>query len=134
MKPQKLFIIDGVGAILSAFLLGVVLTKFERIFGIPSETLYFLAVLPLFFALYDWYCYQSKNQNIGLLLIGIAALNVLYCLISIGLIIHHFETTTVFGWIYILIETIVVLILATIEFKVATKIKKANTQQGIKTH
>lgn len=131
LNPQKLFLIDGVGAILSAFLVGVVLTKFERIFGIPPETLYFLAVIPLFFALYDLYGYQSKNQKIGLLLKGIATLNLIYCLISIGLIIHHFDTITVLGWIYILIEIIIVLILAIIEFKVGIKINKASTQNVV---
>ena len=51
--PKKLFLIDGLGAILSAFLLGYVLVKLERVFGIPSKTLYFLATLPMFFVIYD---------------------------------------------------------------------------------
>ena len=33
LNPKKLFLIDAYGAILSAFLFGVVLVKFEEIFG-----------------------------------------------------------------------------------------------------
>lgn len=123
LNPQKLFLIDGLGAILSAFLLGVVLIRFEQVFGIPSKTLYFLAIIPIFFAIYDLYCYRKKHQKVGLLLKGIAILNLIYCLISVALINHHLNTITIFGCIYFLIEIIIVLILMSIEFKVAKKIK-----------
>lgn len=123
LNPQKLFLIDGLGAILSAFLLGVVLTRFEQVFGIPSKTLYFLAIIPIFFAIYDLYSYQKKHQKVGLLLKGIAILNLIYCLISVALIGLHLNTITIFGCIYFLIEIVIVLILMSIEFKVAKKMK-----------
>lgn len=47
-NPKKLFQIDGLGAILSAILLGIILVRFERFFGIPVSTLYFLASLLYF--------------------------------------------------------------------------------------
>lgn len=122
--------IDGFGAILSAFLLGVVLVKFEEIFGIPSSVLYFLAIIPVFFVIYDVYCYQ-KYLKIGLLLKGIAILNLIYCLTSIALIIYHFSTITILGWIYILFEIVIVLTLATIEFKVGRKINKGSTRYRV---
>lgn len=58
--PKKLFLIDGLGAILSVFLLGFVLVKLERVVGIPSKTLYFLATMPVFFAIYDLYSIKKK--------------------------------------------------------------------------
>ena len=48
-KPKRLFIIDGIGAITSAFMLGIILVKLENIFGIPSSTLYLLAAFPMLF-------------------------------------------------------------------------------------
>ena len=102
LNPKKLFLIDGFGAILSAFLLGVVLVKFEEIFGIPTSVLYFLATIPIFFVIYDVFCYQ-KHLKIGLLLKGIAVLNILYCCISIGLISCHFSSITILGWTYIIV-------------------------------
>ena len=56
-NPKKLFLLDGLGAILSAILLGVVLVNQQALFGIPKPTLYFLASLPCLFAVYDFYCY-----------------------------------------------------------------------------
>ena len=123
LNPKKLFLIDGFGAILSAFLLGVVLVKFEEIFGIPTSVLYFLATIPIFFVIYDVFCYQ-KHLKIGLLLKGIAVLNILYCCISIGLISCHFSSITILGWTYIIVEIILVSFLAMIEFRVGRKIIK----------
>jgi len=126
LNPKKLFLIDGLGAILSAFLLGVVLVKFETIFGIPSSTLYLLATIPIFFATYDFYCYKKRHQKTGLSLKGIALLNLLYCCVSLGLVFYHFDTITNLGWVYILIEITIVLLLAVIEFRVGRKIIKAS--------
>lgn len=39
INPKKLFQIDAFGATLSAVLLGIVLVKLERFFGIPKQTL-----------------------------------------------------------------------------------------------
>ena len=122
LNPKKLFFIDGLGAILSAFLLGVVLIKFEMFFGIPSSTLYLLATMPIFFAVYDFYCYRVKHQKTGLLLMGIAAFNLIYCCLSLGLVFYHFETMTYLGWIYIIIEIIIIAFLSMIEFRVGRKI------------
>ena len=122
MNPRKLFLIDGSGAILSAFLLGVVLVELERIFGIPRKALYFLALLPCLFAIYDFYCYQRKSRDVGAFLKGIAFMNITYCLLSTGLAIFHYQKVTYFGWIYIVLEIIIVTTLAIIELKTATKL------------
>ena len=37
-NPKKLFFIDGCGAILSAFLLGIVLVRFEKYIGMPIKS------------------------------------------------------------------------------------------------
>jgi hypothetical protein len=118
--PRKLFLIDGLGAMVSAFLLGVVLVKLEAVFGIPRSTLYVLALLPCFFAIYDVYFYQKKEEDIGHFLKGIAIMNISYCLLSIGLAIYHYQSITYFGWSYILVEIFIVLALARLELRVST--------------
>ena len=121
-NPKKLFLIDGLGAILSAFLLGVVLVKAEIYFGIPSSTLYVLATIPILFAIYDLYCYRKDRSELGYSLKGIAILNLLYCFLSIGFACYHFKTLTIFGWFYVLIEILTVFTLAYIEYNTATKL------------
>jgi len=121
-QAHKLFLLDGLGALLSAFLIGVVLVKFNSLFGIPISALYFLALLPCLFAMYDFYCYQKKNINTGLSLKIIAVVNVLYCCLSLGLAFYHREEITVLGWGYIIVEIVIVLVLAKLEFEVGERL------------
>ena len=120
-NPRKLFQIDGFGAILSAFTLGIVLVKLERVFGIPISALYFLASLPCLFAVYDFYCYFKIDKNLGMFLKAIAITNLIYCCLSIGLAIYHRETITNLGWVYILTEILIVFTLAIIEIRLAKR-------------
>lgn len=123
-NPKTLFLIDGSGAILSAFLLGVVLVKFESIFGIPVPSLYFLAILPGAFAIYDLSCYTVVKDNIGLFLKAIAYMNIFYGCISFGLALYHVNKLTYLGWTYILLEILIVMVLANLELKIANLILK----------
>lgn len=119
--PKKLFLLDGSGALLSAFLLGFVLVEFEDVFGIPRKTLYFLAVLPCVFVVYDFFSYFAKPQKTSLLLKGIALINITYCSLSICLGIYHFKQITIFGWCYISIEVLIILTIAFFEWNVGKK-------------
>ena len=119
INPKRLFIVDGLGALLSAFLLGVVLVKFEHLFGIPTKTLYYLAILSIFLVIFDFFCYRNIKENSDQYLKRIAIMNLVYCFLSIGVAIYHFEIITQFGWIYILQEILIVVILAFIELKTA---------------
>ncbi|GGG18166.1 hypothetical protein GCM10011344_18490 [Dokdonia pacifica] len=123
-SPRRLFLIDGLGAILSAFMLGIVLVQFESAFGIPSATLYVLAIFPVFFAIFDFYCFQKKNANLSKLLKIIAILNLLYCCMSIGCAMYHIDTVTILGWVYICVEVLLIVILSLFELKVAIKNNK----------
>jgi hypothetical protein len=120
-NPRQLFLIDGLGALLSTFLLGVVLVQFEDFFGIPTNVLYFLAFLPCLFAIYDFYCYQKVPDNIDFYIKIIAVANLLYCLLSMGLALYHFQKITIYGWIYILLEILILILLITIQFKIVGK-------------
>jgi hypothetical protein len=117
--PKMLFVIDGVGAMLSAVLISVVLVRFESIFGIPASTLYVLAAIPVGFAIYDMLCYQLDLPNQVKYLKGIGILNLLYCSLSIGLSLYHKNTITYFGWAYIIGEVLIVGALAWVELSSA---------------
>jgi len=116
---KKLFLIDGLGALISAFLLGVVLVKFESLFGIPKPTLYILAAIPIFFALYDFFCYFRIKKNLPIFLKGIALMNILYCCLSLCFAFHHSTSITALGWAYIIIEIVIVVGIAIFELRVA---------------
>lgn len=126
LNPKRLFWVDAFGAILSAFLLGVVLVKLESVFGIPAKTLYFLAFLPAVFVLYDFYCLIRVKENIGLFLKGIAYINLVYCCISFGLAFYHYKKITYMGWSYVLLEICILIALASLEFRTAELTSKNN--------
>jgi len=88
-NPKKLILIDGIGAILSAFFLGIILVHWQRFFGIPVASLYFLAGFPILFAVFDLYSLFQKNQNFASYLILIGLLNLSYCALSISTGIFH---------------------------------------------
>ena len=121
---KKIFLLDGFGAMLSAFILGIVLVKLESIFGIPKISLYFLASLPFLFAVYDLYVYFNINENLEKYLKVIAIFNIIYCCISIGIAFYNFQLLTAFGWIYILIEVLIIAFIAKMEFNAVSNFRK----------
>lgn len=126
-NPKKVFQLDGLGAMLSAVLLGVVLVKWESVFGIPTSTLYLLAAIPCLFAVYDFYCYLKVDKMTGAFLKGIALANLLYCALSIGLALSHLDTITLFGWAYIIGEIVLVTVIALFELSVSKRLMNVNS-------
>jgi len=120
-SPKRLFLIDGLGAILSAFMLGVVLVKWEIFFGIPANVLYYLAAVPCAFAVYDFYVYFRISRNYSPYLTGIATLNLSYCCLSIALAMYHANVITIIGWIYLSAEIAIIIFLAALEYRAARK-------------
>lgn len=118
-KPETLFLVDGFGAVLSIFFLGYVLVRLENFFGIPESTLYFLASIPVLFAIYDLLCFQGIIKNAAISLKIIAFANLIYCIISMGLAIYHYSKITSLGWLYIMLEISILICLATIEIQTA---------------
>lgn len=127
LKPKSLFLLDGVGALLSAILLGVVLGQFETVFGIPKPTLHFLVFFPCVFLLYDLWGYFRVKGNWNIYIRVIAIANLLYCCLSIGLVAYHFQELTLLGLLYFLLEFAMILLLVRIELKTAANLNSHNT-------
>lgn len=62
-NPKRLFLADGSGAFLTAFLLGVVLTRLEVEFGMPRKVLYALSALACLYAAYSMGGYFWVGRN-----------------------------------------------------------------------
>jgi len=120
LKPKRIFLLDGLGACLTAFLLGVVLTAFNKHFGMPQKTLNILALIALGFAVYSFFCFFFIGNNWRLFLKIIAAANLLYCCLTTALVIYFYPQLTVFGVIYFLLEIVVVCGLVFVELRWAS--------------
>ena len=122
LHPRKAFLIDGLGALLSAFLLGVVLVRLEYAFGMPRKVLYPLALIACVFAVYSLSCYWFLPQNRGPYLRAIAVANLLYCCLTLGLVVYFYPQLTVLGVAYFFMEIGIVVILAVAEIKTSGRI------------
>ena len=119
INPKKLFLIDGLGALLSAFMLGIILVKFENIFGMPRRALYILSFIACIFSVYSFSCFIRQLENWKPYLKIIAVANLIYCCVTLGLVINLYQKLTIFGLLYFVLEIIVIVILATTELKIA---------------
>lgn len=116
-NPKLVFLLDCLGALLSAFLLGVVLTSFESIFGMPHKVLYGLAALACLFAIYSFWNYGWFKENWRPYLRGIAIVNLLYCCLTAALVIYFRQELTKWGFLYFLQEMVVIIVVVMLEFK-----------------
>jgi len=114
---KQLFLLDSLGAFLTALLLSQVLARFESSFGMPREILFVLAGIAACFALYSLLCHFFLKKKWQPYLKAIAIANTIYCLVTLGLVIYFFRSLTWLGILYFFGEIIVVVSLARIEIQ-----------------
>jgi hypothetical protein len=117
-----LFLIDSIGALTTAFLL-FVLRNFNEYFGMPESILTYLSVIAVFFCIYSTTCFFVIKANWILFIKIISIANLLYCVLTIGLVIFYNPQLTTIGTAYFLGEIAIIIGLVYIELKVATEIK-----------
>jgi hypothetical protein len=110
IKDRQLFFLDGAGAILSAFLVGVVLVMYQ----------YVLALMACGLAVHSLYCYFSVTTRWRFHLKIVAIANLLYCCLTAALVIYYHKELTLLGILYFVVEMALVSGLAYWEYKVAT--------------
>ena len=120
VNPKKLFLIDSLGALLSAFMLGIILVRFEDTFGMPQKVLYFLAFIACIFSVYSFLGFLGITKNWRPYMKIIAMANLVYCCFTMALVIFLFQKLTILGLTYFILEIIVVIMLVIIELKTAS--------------
>lgn len=115
---HTIFLIDGIGALITALLLNQVLTRFESFFGMPSYILWMLAVIAFCFSIYSFVCHFIVKKYFKVRLATIIIANTFYCVLTTALIIAHFDKLTVFGLAYFIGEIFVILLLTLLEYTI----------------
>jgi len=115
LNPKRLFLIDSFGAFLTAFFLVAILSTFEKHFGMPRQILVFLSVIALVYAIYSICCFYFIDSNWRPFLKTICIANLIYCCLTIGLVINFYSRLTVLGTSYFLLEIILICVLVIIE-------------------
>jgi hypothetical protein len=114
---KQLFLIDSLEGLLSALLLGVVLVRFKTAFGMPLQVLYTLSCIACVYALYSFLCYWQVKGNHRPYMQALAMANLLYCCLTVGLVIYHRQQLTKLGLTYFLLEIVVIVSLIIMELK-----------------
>lgn len=118
-KPKTLFLIDGIGATLTAFFLYVVLRTFYLYFGMSPNVLLYLSVIAVVFALYSFTCFRCLPNHWQPYLKAIAYANLIYCLFTAGLVTYYYHHLTILGLAYFCTEILVICTLAFVELRTA---------------
>lgn len=118
INSENIFLVDGLGAIFSASILGMILVNSQGLFGMPQEVLFFLMVVACVLSFYSLSCHFTSPINWRPFLLFIGIFNAIYCLVSIGFVIYYFANLTTFGITYFLLEIMVIGLLVFTEFRI----------------
>lgn len=117
LNPKKIFLVDGLGAFLTALILYVIMDRYNEYFGIPQTTLTCLCVIALVFSLYSITCFFILKDKWQPFLKAIITANLLYCCLTAGLVLYSYSSITVLGITYFSVEMMIILGLVFIEYK-----------------
>lgn len=120
-KPNALFLVDSIGAFISAFCLLIISRYYSDYFGINHSTLQLLTILPIVFCIYSACCYFLIKRSYKPFILIIAIANFLYCLITLVFISYFFTAISILGLSYFILEIIVIAYILYLEFTVAFK-------------
>src|SRR5687768_10005669 len=120
---QRIFLIDGFGALLSTLLL-VIVSFYEEVFGMPSAVIRQFIFIPSVFIIYSFSIYFLNPVKWKLFLRLIATANLLYCLLTLGLVIRFSSQLTPLGLAYFIGEIFIIVILSIFEFRISRTIKE----------
>ncbi|WP_157370214.1 hypothetical protein [Aquiflexum balticum] len=115
--PKIIFLVDGLGALLTTLLLLGILIPLQEFFGMPKNILIILSLIALAFAVYSFCCYFFLERNWKPFLFGISIANFFYCCLTLSLVYCCFAELTGLGVTYFLLELMVVMGLVMMEWK-----------------
>lgn len=107
LDNKNIFLIDGAGATLSALSTGLLLPLLYPWTGVPVHVSLPLAILGLLFAACSVTCFWLVRQPGPALLIAVMAANLIYCLVSVAIIVS-LDGITDWGRAFLFAEALVV--------------------------
>jgi hypothetical protein len=121
MNDRTIFLLDGIGALLSLTFTGLILPHFSEIVGISKNLIYILAIFPAIYTIYSLTSYFFIKPTKPWMLLTIICGNLIYCLVSCTLILFH-ETLTFIGKSLFFGEILIVLAVIALELKIYRKL------------
>ncbi|TPG44185.1 hypothetical protein EAH81_06020 [Flavobacterium pectinovorum] len=121
-KPKTLFLIDSLGALLTAQFLFIILQNFSPYIGMPKTVLNLLWWAAVCFFFYSAFCFLFLKEKWAFFIRLVSIANALYCLLTLAFLFMHYKELTHLGLAYFIVETAIISVLVYIELKVSAKI------------
>ncbi len=119
-NPKQIFLIDSIGALLTASILFSIAIGCPGFLGMPAHILFLLAATAVTFAVYSFCCFQFLPVYWPYLKAIILA-NAMYCILTAVLVYTFFNNITLWGLLYFTGEILVILVLVFFEYKLLRK-------------
>lgn len=115
LNPRTVFLLDGLGAVVSATCLGLILPRIQPRVGMPSPIIHTLALVAAFLASYSLACCAFADCTNPRWLRLIISFNLAYCLLTLVLVATLFSQLTWLELGYFGAESLVILALVWLE-------------------
>lgn len=115
---KKILLLDSFGALLTAINL-LIVPLFEKYTGVPRDISLLLVPLPFLYSIFSFFSYKFGNHNWRSLLKMIAIGNLFYCCLTMYVTWINFDTFKILGIIYFIVEILIIIVLSSIELKLA---------------
>lgn len=120
-KQKTLFLIDSIGAFITAFFLFVIVRPLNEYFGMPIKELTYLSVIAVIFCVYSATCFLFIKDSFTAFIKFIGIANLMYCALTIGLMIKYYPLLTIIGTAYFLAEIVIICGLSYVELTVSKR-------------
>ena len=110
ISPRNVFLFDGIGA-MASLTFHLIIAFCESIFGMPIQAVLALAIFPVLLMPFSFFHFFRFPQDWKPILKIIISSNLIFCIVSIGVVAYYFDLLTSLGLIYFIGEVIVVLTL-----------------------
>lgn len=118
LSARQVFLVDGLGGVLTATLLGLVLPMFHERIGLGPWTLRWLGLAGLGYAVFSLSTYLRSPLRMVPYLRVIILANLAYCVTIAVVLVANRAEVTVLGFVYFAIEVGVILTLVGLETRI----------------
>lgn len=126
-NPKRIFLLDSFGALLSAFFLFMIASRYEEQIGLHRSMAYTLSALACIYSIFSLSCFFSANSNWRSLLKTLIIANISHGLLMIWIMAYFYQNLTTIGIIYFLLELGVMISLILTELRIVIKPSKKSS-------
>lgn len=123
--PRTTFLLDGLGGIVTAIMLCLVLRRFHHAIGLSPGVLVTLGLFGVVYGAYSLGCFRLVKKRWGRALAVIIGANILYCVVSALVVVAYRGAMTTLGISYFVAEIAVIAALVGLEVAVLKRTAKA---------